>query len=105
MNFYIGSDSGSGQEFCDKESFLEELSMMIDDCMTNGGTRFDVTVDADAFCFNVDMTFTAFVYEDDGITTSDMSTYEDKDEAILFAKSRGWDEVVNDVSGEVVWRK
>ena len=51
MTFYIGSDSGSGQEFSTKAGFLHELSLMIDDCKANGGTRFDVTVDADASCF------------------------------------------------------
>lgn len=51
MKFYIGSDSGSGQEFNSKEAFLHELTLMIDDCEANGGTQFDVTVDADASCF------------------------------------------------------
>ena len=51
MKFYIGSDTGSGQEFNNKEDFLKELSLMIDDCEENGGTQFDVTVDADASCF------------------------------------------------------
>lgn len=51
MKFYIGADSGSGQEFNNKEAFLHELSLMIDDCEANGGTQFDVTVDADASCF------------------------------------------------------
>lgn len=51
MKFYIGSDSGSGQKFNNKEAFLHELSLMIDDCKANGGTQFDVTVDADASCF------------------------------------------------------
>lgn len=51
MKFYIGSDSGSGQEFDNKEDFLHELSLMIDDCEANGGSQFDVTVDADASCF------------------------------------------------------
>ena len=49
--------------------------------------------------------YTAFIYEDDGITTADLSTYDDKEEAIEFAKHRNWDEVVNDITGEVVWRK
>lgn len=52
-----------------------------------------------------DITFTAFAYEDDGITTADLSTYDDENEAIEFAKSRNWDEVVNDITGEVVWRR
>ncbi len=51
MSFYIGQDNGSGQEFNSKEEFLHELSLMIDDCTTNGGTQFDVTVEADACCF------------------------------------------------------
>lgn len=53
MKFYIGSDSGSGQEFSTKAGFLHELSMMIDDCKANGGTQFDITVDADASCFYI----------------------------------------------------
>lgn len=53
MKFYIGSDSGSGQEFNNKEDFLHELSLMIDDCEANGGAQFDITVDADASCFHI----------------------------------------------------
>lgn len=50
-------------------------------------------------------TFTAFIYEDDGIISADLSTYDSKEEAILFAKTRNWDEVVNDTTGEVVWSR
>ena len=53
MKFYIGASSGSGQQFETKEDFLYELALMIDDCEANGGTQFDVTVDADASCFYV----------------------------------------------------
>lgn len=49
--------------------------------------------------------YTAFVYEDDGTTTADMATYGNKDDAVSFAKSRNWDEVVNDITGDVVWNK
>lgn len=49
--------------------------------------------------------FTAFIYEEDGVTTEDLSTYDNKDEAIEFAKRRGWDEVVNDCTGEIVWHR
>lgn len=49
--------------------------------------------------------FTAFLYGEDGITTEDLSTYATKDEAIEFAKCRGWDEVVDDDTGEVVYRR
>lgn len=52
-----------------------------------------------------DITFTAFAYEDDGITAADFSIYDSKEEAIEFAKVRNWDEVVNDHTGEVVWRR
>lgn len=34
-----------------KEAFLAEISRMIDDCRDNGGTFFDVQVNADASCF------------------------------------------------------
>ena len=51
MKFYIGTDLGSGQEFNNKKDFLHELELMINDCEVNGGTRFDVTIDADASCF------------------------------------------------------
>lgn len=53
MKFYIGSDSGSGQEFNNKEDFLREPSLMIDDCEANCGSQFDITVDADASCFYI----------------------------------------------------
>ena len=49
-------------------------------------------------------TFTAFLYEENTIITADLSTYDDEAEAIEFALNRGWDEVVNDKTGRVVWR-
>ena len=49
--------------------------------------------------------YTAIIYEDDRITAADLSTYDTADEAINFAKSRNWDEVVNDSTGEIVYRK
>ena len=51
MKFYISTDFGSGQEFNNKKDFLHELELMINDCEANGGTEFDVTIDADASCF------------------------------------------------------
>lgn len=36
---------------------------------------------------------------------ADLSTYGDKEEAIAFAKNRNWNEVVDDIIGEVVWHK
>ena len=49
--------------------------------------------------------YTAFAYEEDGITAADLSTYDNQAEAIAFAKRRNWDEVVNDKTGEIVWRR
>ena len=53
MNFgiYTMFDNGSGVEYSNKEAFLKEISLMIDDCIANGGTRFHVGVDTDASCF------------------------------------------------------
>lgn len=38
-------------KFETKEAFLKEIEMMIDDCIANGGSQFDIAVDADASCF------------------------------------------------------
>lgn len=56
-------------------------------------------------CDIEDESYTAFVYEEDGTTAKDLATYDNKDEAIIFAMSYDWDEVVNDDSGEVVWTR
>ena len=56
MKFTIETinDNGSGMKYPTKEEFLKELSLMIDDCIANGGTFFDVQVDSDASCFATD---------------------------------------------------
>lgn len=53
MQFTIDTlnDNGSGMEYATKEDFLKEVSLMIDDCIANGGTYFSIAVDADASCF------------------------------------------------------
>ena len=53
MKFYIETmnDNGSGMAYNTKEDFLHELSLMIDDCIANEGSFFDVQVDSDASCF------------------------------------------------------
>ena len=55
-NFTIETlnDNGSGMNYKTKEEFLNEISLMIDDCIKNGGTFFDVQVDSDASCFYQD---------------------------------------------------
>lgn len=45
------NDNGSGMSYRTKEEFLKEISLMIDDCIENGGTYFDVQIDSDASCF------------------------------------------------------
>ena len=45
------NDRGSGMKFRTKEEFLKEISMMIDDCIANGGTYVDIQVDSDASFF------------------------------------------------------
>ena len=49
--------------------------------------------------------YTAFLYERDGVTAKDLATYDNKEEAISFAESHNWDEVIDDISGKVVWRR
>lgn len=53
MKFYINTmnDNGSGMKYYTKEDFLKEISLMIDDCISNGGTYFSSDIDSDASCF------------------------------------------------------
>lgn len=55
MNFFISSinDNGSGMKYNTKEELLHELSLMVDDCIENGGSFMELTVDADASCFYI----------------------------------------------------
>ena len=48
------NDNGSGMSYKTKEDFLREVGLMIDDCIANGGTFFDIQVDSDASCFCTD---------------------------------------------------
>ena len=52
FNIYTENDNGSGMNYQTKEDFLKEIGLMIDDCIANGGTYFNVSVDADASCFH-----------------------------------------------------
>ena len=56
INFTIETlnDNGSGMEYTSKEEFMKELGLMIDDCIANGGTFFDIQVDSDASCICTD---------------------------------------------------
>lgn len=46
--------------------------------------------------------YTAVSYLDDG-SVYDSHTYIDMDEAIFFADLFGYDEVIDDLTGEVIW--
>lgn len=67
----------------------------------------DIIVDWDEYLVEEEEeeSYTAYLYEDDGITANDYLTYDKKADAINFAKEEEWDEVVNDITGEVVWRR
>ena len=54
FTIYTLNDNGSGMEYYAKEEFLKEISLMIDDCVANGGTYFSINVDADASCFYIE---------------------------------------------------
>ena len=48
------NDNGSGMTYKTKEEFMKEIGLMIDDCIANGGTFFDIQVDSDVSCFYLD---------------------------------------------------
>ncbi len=48
-------------------------------------------------------TFTAYAW-DDGLIIC-RSTFDDKEEAIQFARARNWDKVKDDQTGEVIWHR
>ena len=56
MKYFISklNDNGSGMEYATKEEFLKEVSRLVNDFESNGGTRFDMTVDSDVSCFSLD---------------------------------------------------
>lgn len=43
---YLMSRTSVTLNFKDKESFLEEMSLIIDDCLANGSTKINVVVEA-----------------------------------------------------------
>lgn len=51
------------------------------------------------------ITFTAFIYKEDMETCIDLFMDSDMEYVIEYAKSQGYDEVVNDITGEVVWSR
>lgn len=53
MRFTIETlnDNGTGMSYNTKEEFIKEISLMIDDCISNGGTFFAAQIDSDVSCF------------------------------------------------------
>lgn len=51
MKFSVYNEDGSGMKFKSKEEFLNEISLMIDDCQANGGSYFDAEINSDASCY------------------------------------------------------
>jgi len=54
FNIYTLNDNGSGMKYSNKEDFMKEIGLMVDDCTANGGTQFTIHIDADASCFYKD---------------------------------------------------
>lgn len=54
FSIYTMNDNGSGMRYSSKEEFLKELSLMIDDCIANGGSFFSAEIDSNASCFTHD---------------------------------------------------
>lgn len=61
-------------------------------------------VDEIQHVFDCNHTFTAFLYEPDGETASDFTMGDSKEDIIEFAIANNYDEVVNDYTGEIVWK-
>ena len=41
------NDNGTGMKYSTKEEFMNEISELIDTCMSNGGTYFSIDVEFD----------------------------------------------------------
>jgi uncharacterized pyridoxamine 5'-phosphate oxidase family protein len=61
-------------------------------------------VDEIQHVFDCNHTFTAFLYESDGKTASDFTMGDSKEDVIEFAIANNYDEVVNDYTGEILWK-
>lgn len=41
-------------KYVTKKEFLKEISLIIDNCISNGGTFFDAQIDSDVSCFYIE---------------------------------------------------
>lgn len=96
-----------GERGCNPEVLYDNWYQWLSECKDTGNTHDEIVLChgeyfSDRLLCNGG--FTAFKYENDGITVEDLATYDTAKDAIAFAKLHDWDEVVNDISGEVVWK-
>lgn len=54
---------------------------------------------------NPDVFFTAIALEDDTLIIADEADFDDLEEAIAFAKSHNWDEVINSRTKKILWSR
>lgn len=74
----------------------------------NENDGFVVEVSPNSMCEEFkakNSSYTAYVYEENRVIAADLATYESKDDAISFAKIHNWDEVIDDFTGKVIWRR
>lgn len=94
---FNGNDETEVNAECEDEAV--ELAKMI-----ARESNLHFSLDYVEVCEYTQQSYTAFAYGE-GAITADMSTYDNKTDAINYAKVAQWDEVVNDNTGEVVWRR
>ena len=104
LTVYRVGFNGNDETEVDAESADEalELAKII---AKESGLHF--ALDYIVACPDGGQSYTAFLYlrGEHGVVATDISTHNNKTDAINFARLAGWDEVVNDNTGEVVWRR
>lgn len=104
LTVYRVGFNGNDETEVDAESADEalELAKII---AKESGLHF--ALDYIVACPDEGQSYTAFLYlrGEHGVVATDISTHNSKTDAINFARLAGWDEVVNDNTGEVVWRR
>lgn len=101
LTVYRVGFNGNDETEVDAENADEALELAK---MVAKESNLHFSLDYIEVCSYINESYTAFVYEE-GAVVADMSTYDNKTDAINYAKVAQWDEVVNDNTGEVVWRR
>ena len=86
-----------------EEAAYDKAMDMVAEKLVEAFPTLDIEYDVE--CENPDdeESYTAFKY--DGKYPVDIKTFCDEWSAVNHAKRWGWDKVVNDITGEVVWRR